>query len=421
MTDLLVYERSFNSMSQNLSGKSASLGVGHEPLEGGPGARVRFGVAQHAMQMVIAESDGGDVEGELLHIEVRPILAGLDRHAGRLGDEREAPPVGLLEEVALRSGAVVEFHGRGDQQAAAGHRRIVLPGEPVFEHGPDARLPPGGGERRVDHRLLEPLDGCLEHLELELVLGPEVGEQAALREPQLGREGTDRQPLQAIPAGQPDGLVEDAFAGLGSLPHEEENYTNDRSIPSRTARPRPSSPRPSSPGPPPTLPGRRGRPSAGCHRRCGARPRPYENRSQLYLEAPLSPAGVGGGMGERGWGVRGLKTKDPGTFRQPGSQGSFRWRWVPLPGHPPVPRTRGGSPYEDATSMEPCLPSITGPPPSWAYPSSAGPNPPGPVGRPSRLEPPRHSREEAWTLDTTICWGRNSQKSTAKSPVLKLI
>src|SRR3954451_715201 len=336
---------------KNLSGKSASFRVGHEPLEGGPGALVRPGVSQQAVHVVIAQGDGEDVERELLHVEVPPEVAGLDGHAGPLGDEREAAPVGLLEEVALRSGAVVEFHGRGDQQAAAGHRRIVLPVEPALEHGPDARLPPGGGERRADHCLLEPLHGRLEHLELELVLGPEVGEQTALREPQLGRQGADRQPFQAVPAGQAHGLVENALAGFGSLPHGRENYTNDRSIPSRG----------------------------------------------------------------------GLKTKDPGTFRQPGSQGSFRWRWVPLPGHPPVPRTRGGSPYEDATSMEPCLPSITGPPPSWAYPSSAGPNPPGPVGRPSRLEPPRHSREEAWTLDTTICWGRNSQKSTAKSPVLKLI
>src|SRR3954451_13338299 len=217
---------------KNLSGKSASFRVGHEPLEGGPGALVRPGVSQQAVHVVIAQGDGEDVERELLHVEVPPEVAGLDGHAGPLGDEREAAPVGLLEEVALRSGAVVEFHGRGDQQAAAGHRRVVLPVEPALEHGPDARLPPGGGEGRADHRLLEPLDGRLEHLELELVLGPEVGEQTALREPELGRQGADRQPFQAVPAGQPHGLVEDALAGFGSLPHDGENYTNDRSIPS---------------------------------------------------------------------------------------------------------------------------------------------------------------------------------------------
>ena len=83
-------------------------------------------------------------------------------------------------------------------------------------------------------------------------------------------------------------------------------------------------------------------------------------------------------------GVGGLKTKDPGTSRGRGLKGPFRWRWVPLlrvtvrcHGHVEDPL------YEDATSTEPCLPSITGPPPSWACPSSAGPNPPGPVGRPS--------------------------------------
>ena len=78
------------------------------------------------------------------------------------------------------------------------------------------------------------------------------------------------------------------------------------------------------------------------------------------------------------------KTKEPGSLSGPGSQGSVSVA-LGSPSGLPV-RCHGHvevSPYEDATSTEPCLPSITGPPPSWACASSAGPNPPGSVGRPS--------------------------------------
>ena len=62
-----------------------------------------------------------------------------------------------------------------------------------------------------------------------------------------------------------------------------------------------------------------------------------------------------------------------------GTQGQLRWRWVPpVWGDPGAPRARGSSPYGDATSTKPCIPEFTRPPPSWALPSAAGPNPPSP-------------------------------------------
>ncbi len=61
------------------------------------------------------------------------------------------------------------------------------------------------------------------------------------------------------------------------------------------------------------------------------------------------------------------------------TQGQLRWRWVPpVRGDPGAPRARGSSPYGDATSTKPCIPEFTRPPPSWALPSAAGPNPPSP-------------------------------------------
>ena len=137
--------------------------------------------------------------------------------------------MGLDEVVPLRPGAVVELDRGGDDHAAAGQVRVVGPGEPVLEDGANARLAPGRRESRADHLVLEALGRRLEDLELELVLGPEMGEESALRQPQLGRQGADRQPLEAVAARQLHRLVEDPVAGLGALTHTGNN-TNGRSI-----------------------------------------------------------------------------------------------------------------------------------------------------------------------------------------------
>ena len=83
-------------------------------------------------------------------------------------------------------------------------------------------------------------------------------------------------------------------------------------------------------------------------------------------------------------------TEGPGSkLRNRGQNGQFWWRWVPpIFGVPfeqvfqmsptPCHTSSGGTPYGAATSTKPCLSDITGSPPSWAHPHSAGPNPPGP-------------------------------------------
>ena len=90
----------------------------------------------------------------------------------------------------------------------------------------------------------------------------------------------------------------------------------------------------------------------------------------------------------------GLSSSEPRKAPAPrhgnrGQNGQSWWRWVsPIFGVPHEQvfqmsptlchTSSGGTPYGAATSTKPCLSDITGSPPSWAHPHSAGPNPPGP-------------------------------------------
>src|SRR6185436_7844555 len=200
---------------------ASGVAGGEQALEEVAGALFGSGIAQQPVGVVIAEGDGVEVESELLGIEVGAEVAGLDGDAGGLGEGGDARPVRPHEEIALRAGSVVELHRGGDEDAAAGRVLAVDPGQPALEQGADARLAAGSGESRADDLDLEALDRGLEDLELQLVLGAEVGEETALREAELGREGADGQPFQPVAAGEADCLVEDALAGLGSLAHRE--------------------------------------------------------------------------------------------------------------------------------------------------------------------------------------------------------
>ena len=89
--------------------------------------------------------------------------------------------------------------------------------EVALPHRPQARRAVGRAQRRLDHRGAEALGGGGDRRQLQLLLGAEVGEEAALAHPQLGGEAADRQPLQPLDRGEVDGAVEDRGAGLGAL------------------------------------------------------------------------------------------------------------------------------------------------------------------------------------------------------------
>src|SRR5215207_295662 len=59
--------------------------------------------------------------------------------------------------------------------------------------------------------------GGRDRRQLQLLLGAEMGEEAALAHPQLGREAADRQPLQALDGGEVDGAVENRRPRLLAL------------------------------------------------------------------------------------------------------------------------------------------------------------------------------------------------------------
>ena len=90
-------------------------------------------------------------------------------------------------------------------------------GQVALPHRPQARGAVRGAQGRLDHRRAEALRGGADRRQLQLLLGAEVGEEAALAHPQLGGEAADRQPLQALGRGEVDRAVEDRGAGLGAL------------------------------------------------------------------------------------------------------------------------------------------------------------------------------------------------------------
>ena len=79
--------------------------------------------------------------------------------------------------------------------------------------------------------------------------------------------------------------------------------------------------------------------------------------------------------------------KGPGPLTRTGANKKRKWSVAlgsPFRVSPSERHGRsGGCPYGAATSTKSVLSDITGSPPSWAHPQSAGPNPPGSRGRPS--------------------------------------
>jgi hypothetical protein len=118
--------------------------------------------------------------------------------------------------LAHRSGLVVELERGGDERAAA---LGGVPLEPALEQVAHPWNAAGRFEGRADDVVDEPLAAVLEHLDLQRLLGAEVGEEAALAHLGLGGEGADREASEPDPARQSARLVEDGHAGRLTLAH----------------------------------------------------------------------------------------------------------------------------------------------------------------------------------------------------------
>lgn len=83
------------------------------------------------------------LEGKLLRVEVGPELAGRCRPACGIREGSQERFLRSHQEIALGPGSVIEFNGRGDEDAAARQRRVVAPRQPALEEGTEAGLTAG--------------------------------------------------------------------------------------------------------------------------------------------------------------------------------------------------------------------------------------------------------------------------------------
>jgi len=215
--------------------------AGEQGLERGPGVVLGGGVLQEPVGEVERQHDAVEVGGDLaaVHVGAEPAVAGA--HDGLDGRDQRAVVRG--EPVANRTGLLVELGGRLDEEADAGLAGGAAPDPPV-EQGADPRFATWGLQRRADHGVREPGRRLVEHRELERLLGPEVGVEAALREPGARRQLTDRQPSEPDPVGGRDAVVDDRLAGSfalgvrwgGHCRHPGENSTIVRFCPWSSGR-----------------------------------------------------------------------------------------------------------------------------------------------------------------------------------------
>src|SRR5215207_819287 len=189
-----------------------------ERLEGagGPGGGVR--VAEQAAGVVEGQHGPVQVVGELLGVGVGAEVALGDAGPEHLSHGVQPVALVLDQPVADRAWLVVELGAGPDEQAAAG-QAVGVPGQPAPEQLAQPGLAAGGGQGGADHQVDEAGAGVVQQLELERLLGLEVGEQPALGELGRGGQRPDGQPAQPDPAGHPGRLVEHDLPGLRSLGH----------------------------------------------------------------------------------------------------------------------------------------------------------------------------------------------------------
>ena len=174
---------------------------------------------EQSSRAVIAEDEGVELPGELFGVEAGREVALLHRDPSRLSQHREPVFLRAEQQIAHGPGVVVELAGRGDKETATGKFAGPRPGEPVPEKGANPRLPARLLEGRAYHKLHERGNGLAHNRDLEIFLGSEMSEQAALRKANLLREFSDAQGFKSYLAGGSQGDLQDGGAGLFSFGH----------------------------------------------------------------------------------------------------------------------------------------------------------------------------------------------------------
>src|SRR5437868_2386225 len=130
---------------------------------------------------MVGDDDGKQIERELLGVDGALEMSLVDREAGRFRERAGEGALRLDEGVARGAGVIIELGGGGEEEAAAGKAGIAHPVDPALEELPDARLAARPGERRPQDVLDEARSRRADDLDLQILLGAEVRDQAALR------------------------------------------------------------------------------------------------------------------------------------------------------------------------------------------------------------------------------------------------
>ena len=112
------------------------------------------------------QADALTVVGELLAVEIAAEVPLADRDARGSGEGVDPVAQVLNDEIADRSGPVVELERGGHERTAPRQARRLLPREPSLEQGSYARLAARNRERGLDDRLDHAGAGRLQDLDL---------------------------------------------------------------------------------------------------------------------------------------------------------------------------------------------------------------------------------------------------------------
>ena len=170
-------------------------------------------VAHELVVVVRGAAERVELERELLGIDRRVEVAGLLRLADLARQERQELAHVLGDRRA--HGAVrpaVELGLDGVEEAAAAEHLRAEVLQPVDQERLQPRAAAREAARGPDHVVDEPAAGGVDRRQLQLLLGAEVREQAALAHAQLGREPADGEALEPFDGGDVGRRLQDRLA-----------------------------------------------------------------------------------------------------------------------------------------------------------------------------------------------------------------
>jgi len=114
--------------------------------------------------------------------------------------------------IAYGAAAAVEFEGCGSEKTAAGEKLTFHVAQPAFNQMPKTRHALGRAHRRAANSIDEKLARGFDSGELQILLGTEVSEKAALAHFQVVSEAADGEAFETLEGGEMYGAEQDSSA-----------------------------------------------------------------------------------------------------------------------------------------------------------------------------------------------------------------